>query len=192
VILAGFTAAAAGQSPHTAATGGEGARSQIYAGWQGVITDYWADKSIQQNGFKLEYDQHLWRFVDGVVSFRRTTGNPTMFVPGRIWPADIKMWTLAAGARVVPFRGKYQPFAEVLVGYTHHFSEGLYRSTPVTAPTPTTITGSSTILGGGFDIILTRRFAIRLGEAEYQLVPMGHLGHGSTFGNLGAGVIYRF
>ncbi|MGA8012284.1 MAG: outer membrane beta-barrel protein [Candidatus Acidiferrales bacterium] len=81
----------------------------------------------------------------------------------------VKFYTVLVGPRVYPFgHHKLAPFAHVMFGLAH-FNSTLPNSSNDCAPFCTLTDGSFAVeAGGGVDLNLTKHFAVRLGEFDYE------------------------
>jgi hypothetical protein len=94
------------------------------------------------------------------------------------------MLTLGAGAGyVLPWR-RYEPFGQVMLGYSRLSSPyGMYLSQ--------TVGGVTTMVGAGLDVKINEHWGIRPVYAENQYLP-SFGSKGSILWNVGGGAVYRF
>ena len=104
---------------------------------------------------------------------------------------SLTLLTYLAGPRFryVPARGRYVPFAEILVGGAHA-SGGLYAASGSSSGSANAFAVS---MDGGVDVALNPRFALRLVQADYllTLLPNGVNSRQNNF-NLTTGIVIRF
>jgi outer membrane immunogenic protein len=103
--------------------------------------------------------------------------------------ADLTLTSFAAGPRYTPHAfGRLQPFAQVLIGGAHA-SGGLSPGSSGFGSS----TGFAAIAGGGLEIRLTERVALRAIEADYYYTRFNN-GANDHQNNLriGAGLVFRF
>jgi outer membrane immunogenic protein len=104
--------------------------------------------------------------------------------------ADLTLTSFLAGPRYTrPVAGRFAPFAQALVGEAH--AGGTLA--PGSSGLPGSANAFAMILGGGLDIGLTRRIALRAFEADYYLTRFDNGGndHQNNL-RIVAGVVMRF
>jgi outer membrane immunogenic protein len=125
-----------------------------------------------------------WSLVGDVVSGH--AGN--VAAPGY----SITLSAFTAGVRYLPPVGhsSLQPFGQVLVGLAH--SSGTLVQAP-NAGSGNSGAAFASNLGGGLDLRASRRFSIRLLEADYLLTTFdnGSNNHQNTL-RISAGIVFRF
>jgi outer membrane immunogenic protein len=105
---------------------------------------------------------------------------------------SLTLSTFTAGARYMPRIGhsRVQPFGQALVGVAH--SSG----TLVESPNPASANAGAAfaaILGGGLDLKTSRRFSLRLIEADYLVTTFDNAANNHQNNlRIGAGVAIRF
>jgi len=95
--------------------------------------------------------------------------------------------TTAAGVGYVVFFRRYEPFLQLMGGYSrlrsNHAAGNIFlKDTP--------ITGFTTLFGGGLDVTLSPHWGIRPLYLENQYLPFGS--KRSVYWNAGAGLLFRF
>lgn len=105
---------------------------------------------------------------------------------------SLTLSTFTAGGRYLPRLGHsaLQPFGQALIGLAHADGTLVQGSNP-----DVTNTGAAfaAIFGGGLDLSVTRRFSLRLFEADYLLTTFdnGSNDHQNNF-RIGAGIVAHF
>lgn len=104
---------------------------------------------------------------------------------------DLTLLTYAGGPRITFGGRRFVPYGQVLFGGAHAGNSYF----PSAAPTLSKTSSSSWALlaGGGLDINLTRRFAVRVPEVQYLRTSFAN--GGSDFQNqivVGAGLVFKF
>ncbi|HEV2399050.1 MAG TPA: hypothetical protein VGS27_19045 [Candidatus Sulfotelmatobacter sp.] len=123
------------------------------------------------------------------------------FYPSYTYPEGAsvsgKTHTFLFGPQVSMTRGRFEPFAHFLVGFTHVTNH------PYAGLTFSQFTSSSSYTlaaGGGVDYFFTRRFAIR-GQADWLhagFVPVGggdpgvHYARNDNVARISTGIVFRF
>jgi outer membrane immunogenic protein len=104
---------------------------------------------------------------------------------------SLTLLTYLAGPRylLLPGRGRFSPFAQVLVGGVHA-SGALYAASGSPSGSANAFAAS---MGGGVDVSLNRHVALRLVEADYllTLLPNGVNSRQNNL-SLSTGVVFRF
>ena len=104
--------------------------------------------------------------------------------------SDLTLTSVMAGFRVSErSHGIFTPFAHALFGMTR-----VNADLTVSGPTPSTstndVTGFSTALGGGLDIAIGQRVALRLFQGDYLIIRSEGFKHeGARFST---GIVWRF
>lgn len=93
--------------------------------------------------------------------------------------SDFGMHSIAGGPQFSLRRGAVTPFARFLVGANRTSSNGQSE------------TDLSVILGGGFDIAVNKRLAIRALQADWMHIRAGN-GFGINQGRVSTGLVVRF
>jgi peptidoglycan-associated lipoprotein len=136
------------------------------------------------NGGNAEAALHVYRRLSAVADF---TGENTASVNNGT--RGLSLVSFAAGPRIsFAFHRRFVPFAQGLFGAVHGFNSYF----PVTAGPTRNATNFAMITGGGFDIRIARRLAIRPVEADYFLtrLPNGVNGAQNNL-RLSAGMVLR-
>jgi outer membrane immunogenic protein len=121
-------------------------------------------------------------------------GDVTIAHAGSISSAgdSLTLSIFTAGARYLPKmrRARVQPFGEALVGVVHSSGTLVQGGNPGAANAGAAFASN---IGGGLDLNASRRWAIRLIEADYLLttVDNGSNNHENNL-RIGAGVVVRF
>jgi peptidoglycan-associated lipoprotein len=104
----------------------------------------------------------------------------------------LTMTTITGGARYLPRvgHGPLQPFGQALVGLAHSSGTLVQGSNPAAANAGAAFAAN---LGGGLDLRVSRRLAVRLIEADYLLTRFdnGVNDHQNNL-RLSAGIVIRF
>jgi len=85
-------------------------------------------------------------------------------------------------------RGRFQPFGHALLGLSHRSLRVIASGVPSTLAVDDT--GFSTALGGGFDIQVNHRVAIRAVRADYLFSRLGNVSHHDF--RYATGIVVRF
>jgi opacity protein-like surface antigen len=103
---------------------------------------------------------------------------------------DLTLTTFTAGPRISLTRHKLVPFAQALFGGAHG-SNSYFPSGTTSSPSATNFAFNA---GGGLDVSLTRRFAIRAVDAEYLRTsfPNGTTSNWQSHFMIGAGLVVKF
>jgi peptidoglycan-associated lipoprotein len=105
---------------------------------------------------------------------------------------SLTLSTFTAGARYMPHLGhsRVQPFSQALAGVAHS------SATLVESPNPASANAGAAfaaILGGGLDLKTSRRFSLRLIEADYLVTTFDNAANNHQNNlRIGAGVAIRF
>jgi hypothetical protein len=161
------------------------------------------EPTTPMNGWFATVDYNFNRFIGVVTDFDMTRTN----VPqDPTWPGDNTFSTVMVGPQLYPVgRHRITPFAHFEVGLAH-FSNNVSNlsgfSSCGTAGSdvgPCTVTDGSFAFdaGGGVDFSLTRAFAIRVGEFDWDQTRMFEPGnatgnHNQNNWKVKAGIIVRF
>ena len=146
------------------------------------------DKSAAE-GMNLDATYYPWRNFGMVADFQ--WHQKELDFPNNITTA--RLLSLHGGPRVKLRRGKFEPFANALFGFTHG---------TVTQDSPSQTDNQNTFsmkLGGGLDIAAWKRIAVRLGELNYYYTKFsgltGMFGGTTTSQNsytYSGGIVIRF
>jgi outer membrane protein OmpA-like peptidoglycan-associated protein/opacity protein-like surface antigen len=98
--------------------------------------------------------------------------------------ADISNYSIMVGPRVTLHRGKVTPFLQALIGNSH----GKYSELGADF----TADNLAMAFGGGLDISVSDRFAIRPAQVEYYTIRNGQTGNYSGDFRYSAGFVLRF
>jgi peptidoglycan-associated lipoprotein len=104
---------------------------------------------------------------------------------------DLTLTTLNLGLRIRPFKqARWNPFGQALIGVANASGTLVDGNTP--AANDSTL-GFASLVGGGLDYRLHRRWSVRLIDAGYLLTRSSN-GVNNVQNNLrlGAGIVYRF
>jgi len=162
-----------------------GLEDQVYVGYQYTRYDYGLIRTfngsvttpltqLTTQGVNVEYAYRKLNRLDLVSSFRFGAGG----LMGE------KITTFAGGAGGVLQVRRIQPFGRLLVGYSHLSSnDNIYLAGGPKG-------GFATMFGAGLDVSINNRWGLRPLYTELQYLPFGP--RGSTYWNVGSGVVYRF
>jgi opacity protein-like surface antigen len=114
------------------------------------------DRSAAE-GMNLDATYYPWRNFGMVADFQWHQKNLDFFQN----LTTIRLFSLHGGPRVKLRRGKFEPFANALFGFTHGSVD---QDGPMTSDTQNAF---SMKLGGGLDIAGWKHIAVRLGELNY-------------------------
>ncbi len=100
---------------------------------------------------------------------------------------DVSLITYTVGPQLRLTRGRFEPFAEALLGGAH--GSGL----PFGTTGSTSANSFALVLGGGVDVALSAHFALRAVEADYLHTELPNTGNNRQNNlRLGAGLRFRF
>jgi peptidoglycan-associated lipoprotein len=105
---------------------------------------------------------------------------------------DLTLSTFTAGARYRPHLGhsRFQLFGQVLAGLAHASGSLAEGKNPASTNAGAAFAGD---LGGGVDLRATRRFSIRMAEADYLATTFDNGGNNhQNILRIGAGVVIQF
>jgi opacity protein-like surface antigen len=90
--------------------------------------------------------------------------------------ASANVFTYMFGPQIKYRAGKLEPFAEVLVGGAHSnfYGSACQNISGICGSTSPTNNAFAMAIGGGVDIAVSGRFAIRLVDADYELTRFGN------------------
>lgn len=177
-MTAGSTALWAQEPP--AAVTISGLDNQVYVGYVYTKFDYEIEQLqgnptvLTTSGVSIQYNNrsrnHL--MLTGMVNYGTGT------------PAGQTLTTVAFGGGLVLPVWRLEPYGQVLLGAARLTSNDyLYLQSGAS-------TGFTYLLQAGVDLTVTRRWGVRPIYVENQYLPFGPIG--STYRNIGAGVLYRF
>lgn len=165
-------------------------RAEIFGGYSLIHRS-----SDTMNGWDgaLTANLNSWFGVTADVSGHYVTDTTALFLPltpsSPIAVSKVHAYSFTAGPRFSYRKSRYTLFAHGLVGVSHFGS-----TTQITGPTPMTVSGSdnafTTFLGGGIDIPVAHRLAVRPVQAEYLFLRI----HGFNVNQFrySAGLVFRF
>lgn len=103
--------------------------------------------------------------------------------------SELRGYFLLFGPQLrLPSRGRLQPFGHALLGLSHRSLRVFMSGAPSTLVIDDT--GFSAALGGGLDIHVNRRLAIRAVRADYLFSRLGNLNHHDF--RYSGGIVIRF
>jgi opacity protein-like surface antigen len=90
--------------------------------------------------------------------------------------ASGNLFTYTFGPQVKYRAGKFEPFAEVLLGgaHTNFYANACNINTGICGSKSPTNNAFALAIGGGIDIAVSQHFAIRLVDADYELTRFGN------------------
>ena len=90
--------------------------------------------------------------------------------------ASGNLFTYTFGPQVKYRAGKFEPFAEVLLGgaHTNFYANACNKDTGICGSKSPTNNAFALAIGGGIDIAVSEHFAIRLVDADYELTRFGN------------------
>ena len=145
------------------------------------------DRSVAE-GMNLDATYYPWSNL-GIVADFQWHQKEIDFVNN---PTTVRLLSLHGGPRVKLRRGKFEPFANALFGFTHG-------TAAQTSPARTDNENSFSMkLGGGLDIAAWKHIAVRLGELNYyytKFQALKNIGATTTSQNsytYSGGVVIRF
>lgn len=168
----------------------------------GLASDFF-DKRVSFNGVNISGVYNVHRFVGVKADVSTTFNSNDLSVSGNGVTVSLKnkntLWNVLGGVQIKDNANegsRFRPFAHALVGLGHMRSEiSDFRCTGTVPPgCPTPITGSfnesgfAGAFGGGIDIKVSKRVAIRAIQADFNPVWVDG-GMSSNF-RLGAGIVF--
>ena len=142
-------------------------------------------------GIKADLSGHYGNLI--IATFN--SGPP--FLPRAFSGPDEHIYDYLFGPVVSHRAARYTVFAHSLIGAEHmgfgNFSTVPGLGVPITLPGPSSSNALAVALGGGLDLKLTRHFALRAGQFDYQLVNSSANGHGhqNDF-RFSSGIVFGF
>jgi hypothetical protein len=177
IIAACSSAALVAQIPSAVTV--SGLDNQIYVGYVQTKFDYeihtsQGDQVVTTSGFSVQYNNRIRDHL--ILSGMYSYGSGSL--------AGQSLTTVAFGGGFVQPIWKLEPYGQVLVGVSRLSSTGdLYLSS-----TPST--SFTYILEAGVDLTVHGRWGVRPIYIQNQYLSFGPIG--STYRNLGSGILYRF
>jgi opacity protein-like surface antigen len=138
------------------------------------------------NGGTMEVAVPMWRYVAAVGEFSGETANS---IPGNTG-AGLSLISGMGGLRLSrSMHSRFKPFVQGLFGGVHAFDSYF----PSSSGSTTSASSFALAAGGGLDVRLTRRFALRPIQLDYQYMqlPNGSTNEQHDF-RVSAGIVMRF
>jgi opacity protein-like surface antigen len=90
--------------------------------------------------------------------------------------ASGNLFTYTFGPELKYRAGKFEPFAEVLLGgaHTNFYANACNKNTGICGSKSPTNNAFAFVVGGGIDLAVSSKIAIRLVEADYELTRFGN------------------
>ena len=142
-------------------------------------------------GIKADLSGHYGNLIGATFN----SGPP--FLPRAFSGPDEHIYDYLFGPVVSHRAPRYTVFAHSLFGVEHvgfgNFQLVPSPGVPITLPGPSSSNALAVALGGGLDLKLTRHFALRAGQFDYQLVNSSANGHGhqNDF-RFSSGIVFGF
>jgi outer membrane immunogenic protein len=137
------------------------------------------------NGGSVELAVPLWRYVSSVAEF---SGGHSGSIPGNSG-VGLNLISALGGVRVArPLNRRFIPYAQGLVGVVHAF-DSYFPSSLGSTPSATSFALAA---GGGLEVVLSRRWLIRVAQVDYQYMQLpNNMGNQQHDIRLSAGIVLR-
>jgi hypothetical protein len=163
--------------------------NQMYVGYQYTKLDYALRSSpfapsatdLTTNGLNIEYAYRKKDHLTLLGTARYGYGNLM----------NQRLLTVGAGAGYVLFWRRYEPFVQLMAGYSRLNSSHNAGNTYLYEHGRG---GFTTLVGAGMDVSLSQRWGVRPIYVESQYLPFGMTDNkgSSVYWNAGAGILFRF
>ncbi len=168
-------------------------RAQIYGGWQYTsidasgISNGVVNREGFPKGWNADVSFKVFKHVSLVGDFSGAYKSKTVAFDGGTAKGKANVHTFMFGPRFSTTVGRLTPFGEALFGVAHSKASAEVIGANVDLGSDNS---ASFAFGGGLDLNVSKRFAVRLGKLDYVLVRNS----GMNFNNFAysAGVVFRF
>lgn len=172
-------------------------RAELFGGY----SLFHADGGGNLHGWNASVAANLNRWFGLVVDFSGHYGSesfravpvvrPFPPLPGLATSVDSNLHLFLGGPRLSYRKsGRLTPFGHVLLGAARSHVDGKIEGPSFTVRFSDTSTAFAMALGGGLDLKLSKRVALRLIQADYLLTPFGDDTQNNA--RISAGLIFRF
>lgn len=164
-------------------------RTEIFGGYS--MTH---DRINTLSGWNAQGTINLTKWIGITADFAGYYEGKTTDLGLSIWTTERSLHTFTAGPRLSYRSSKFTPFVHVLIGAARSGGTGTLTFPNFPSVPPASLSGSdysfAMLTGGGVDVALNRRFALRPAQVDWLLIRSG----GQNWHRLrySAGIVVRF